>query len=136
MKKFFFILATIATLASCTPIETEVQLMPIDYLTAGNIKKWKLTLFKNAEVDQLTECIKDDTFTFSKKDGKYGWNKGENKCYSEDVDTSFDFKLSPDGSSITINEYVYKVNKLDVQNFEIEIVLNGHRQILGYSKAE
>jgi hypothetical protein len=136
MKKFFFTLAILATLASCTPSETEVQLMPIDYLTAGNIKTWKLTLFKNAEVDQLTDCIKDDTFTFTKKDGKYGWKKGENKCYSGDIDASYDYKLSPDGSSITINEYIYKVNKLDVQNFEIEIVMNGHKQILGYSKAE
>ncbi len=136
MKKIFLILASLATLASCTPIETEVQLMPIDYLTAGNTKKWKLTQFKNAEVDQLTDCIKDDTFTFSKKDRKYNWKKGESKCYSEDLDASFDFKLLPDGSAITINEYVYKVNKLDIQNFEIEIVLNGHRQVLGYSKTE
>lgn len=136
MKKIFLILASLVTLASCTPIETEIQLMPIDYLTGGNSKTWKLTLFKNAEVDQLTDCVKDDTFSFNKKDGKYEWKKGESKCYSEDVDTSFDFELTPDGSAITINEYVYKVNRLDLQNLEIEIVLNGHKQVLGYSTLE
>jgi len=119
---------------SCTPIEKEVQLMPIDYLTAGNAKTWQLVQFRNADVDQLTDCLKDDTFTFHKKSNKYDWIKGEKKCYGEDVDTSFDYKLTVDGSLLTINGYEYKVNALDIGTLEIEIVLNGHKQILTYAK--
>lgn len=127
------LLATISLITACTPIEKEIQLMPIDYLTAGQAKTWKLTRFKNAEIDQLVDCLKDDTFTFRKKESKYDWSKGENKCYTEDKDAIFDFKLAADGSTLVINEYEYKVNRLDINNLEIEIVLNGHKQILEYS---
>ncbi len=127
------LLATISLITACTPIEKEIQLMPIDYLTAGQAKTWKLTRFKNAEIDQLVDCLKDDAFTFRKKESKYDWSKGENKCYTEDKDAVFDFKLAADGSTLVINEYEYKVNRLDINNLEIEIVLNGHKQILEYS---
>lgn len=133
MKKISMLLATISLITACTPIEKEIQLMPIDYLTAGQAKTWKLTRFKNAEIDQLVDCLKDDTFTFRKKESKYDWSKGENKCYTEDKDAIFDFKLAADGSTLVINEYEYKVNRLDINNLEIEIVLNGHKQILEYS---
>jgi len=133
MKKISLLLATISLITACTPIEKEIQLMPIDYLTAGQTKTWKLTQFKNAGMDQLVDCLKDDTFTFNKKEGKYDWTKGESKCYTEDTDAVFDFKLNTDGSTLVINEYEYKVNLLDLNNLEIEIVLNGHTQILGYS---
>jgi hypothetical protein len=136
MKKISLLLATLSFMVSCTPVEKEIQLMPIDYLTAGNIKVWKLTQFKNADMNQLTDCIKDDLFTFSKKEGKYKWNKGESKCYSEDVDVVFDYKLTSDGTILSINEYQYKVNRLDMKNLEIEIILNGHKQVLGYSIVE
>lgn len=133
MKKISILLATISLITSCIPIEKEIQLMPIDYLTAGQAKTWKLIRFKNAEIDQLVDCLKDDTFTFKKKEGKYDWSKGENKCYTEDKDAVFDFKLAADGSTLVINEYEYKVNRLDINNLEIEIVLNGHKQILEYA---
>lgn len=136
MKKISLLLVTLSFITSCTPIEKEIQLMPIDYLTAGSTKIWKLTQFKNADMDQLTDCLKDDTFTFKKKVGEYEWEKGESKCYSEDVDAVFNYKLTTDGSTLTINEYEYKVNRLDMKNLEIEIVLNGHKQILGYSTVE
>jgi hypothetical protein len=136
MKKISLLLVTLSFITSCTPIEKEIQLMPIDYLTAGLSKTWKLPQFKNAEIDQLTDCIKDDTFTFKKKAGEYEWKKGESKCYTEDVDAVFSYKLTADGSALTINEYEYKVNRLDMKNLEIEIVLNGHKQILGYSTVE
>ena len=136
MKKISLLFVTLLFIASCTPIEKEIQLMPIDYLTAGNTKIWKLTEFKNADMNQLTDCIKDDRFTFEKKTGRYGWKKGESKCYSEDVDVVFDYKLTADGSTLSINEYQYKVNRLDMENLEIEIILNGHKQVLGYSRAE
>lgn len=133
MNKISILLATISMLTACSPIEKEIQLMPIDYLTAGQTKTWKLTQFKNADIDQLADCLKDDKFTFRKKDSKYEWSKGESKCYTEDTDAVFDFKLSADGSTLVINEYEYKVNRLDINNLEIEIILNGHKQILGYS---
>lgn len=134
MKKILFLWIAGSILWSCTPIEKEVQLMPIDYLTAGNAKNWKLVQFKNADIDQLSECLKDDVFSFHKKSGKYEWTKGESKCYSEDQDISFDYKLTVDGSKLTINDYEYKVNTLDINTLEIEIILNGHKQILTYSK--
>lgn len=136
MKKISLLLATISLITACTPIEKEIQLMPIDYLTAGQTKTWKLTQFKNAGTDQLVDCLKDDTFTFRKKEGKYEWSKGESKCYTEDTDAVFDFKLTADGSTLVINEYEYKVNRLDITTLEIEILLNGHTQVLTYSKIE
>lgn len=108
--------------------------MPIDYLTAGNAKNWKLVQFRNADIDQLSDCLKDDIFSFHKKSGKYDWSKGDIKCFEGDQDISFDYKLTVDGSKLTINEYEYKVNTLDVNTLEIEIILNGHKQILTYSK--
>jgi hypothetical protein len=136
MKKISLFLVTLLITASCTSFEKEIQLMPIDYLTAGNTKIWKLTQFKNADIDQLTDCIKDDTFIFKKKTGQYEWKKGESKCYSEDLDALFNYKLTADGTTLTINEYEYKVNRLDMKTLEIEIVLNGHKQVLGYSTVE
>ena len=134
MKKILCFICTCSVLWSCTPIENEVQLMPIDYLTGGNEKNWKLVQFRNAEINQFLDCLKDDKFTFYKNSSKYNWTKGESKCYEDDNDVSYDYKLAVDGSTISINEYEYKVNQLTINNLEIEIVLNGHKQVLTYEK--
>jgi hypothetical protein len=134
MKKFLFHLVTGFILWSCTSTEKEVQLMPIDYLTAGNAKTWKLVKFKTAEIDQLSECLKDDEFIFYKKSQIYEWKKAALKCYAEDEDISLEYKLSADGKSLTFNEYIYQVNILNVETLEIETVLNGDKQILTYAR--
>lgn len=136
MKKNFGLISIYLLLCSCAPVENEVELMPIDYLTSGNIKSWKLIQYKVSEINQFVDCLKDDKFTFYKKSGKYDWTKGESKCYEDDNDVSFDYKLAVDGSTISINEYEYKVNQLSINNLEIEIILNGHKQVLTYEKQE
>ncbi|MCP9766774.1 hypothetical protein EGI22_02565 [Lacihabitans sp. LS3-19] len=136
MKKILFLFSMLSIFASCSSIEKEIELLPIDYLTAGNYKIWQLKSYTVNGVDQLSDCLRDDTFIFNKKIGTYDWKKGDVLCSDADTDISFNFSLSQDGTIMTINEYDYKVNKLDIKNLELEITLNGHVQILTYSIIE
>ena len=135
MKKIIilFSLFSATFLNSCSKIETEIDLLPIDYLTAGNIKTWKLSYYTENGQDRMLDCLSDDTFIFRKKEGKYEWIKGPKVCVGGDKDLVFDFKLSPDAKTLDISGSEYKINKLDINTLEIERHFSNSIQILGYS---
>ncbi len=99
--------------------ETELDLVPIDYLTAGNMKTWKLSYYKEKGKDVLLDCYKDDTFYFNKKTKLYSWNINEIKCFDNDSNQSFPFEISEDNKSLKINGFDYKVNKLEINSLKL-----------------
>ncbi len=112
--------------------ETELDLVPIDYLTAGNMKTWKLSYYREKGKDVLLDCYKDDTFYFNKKTKLYSWNINEIKCFDNDSNQSFPFEISEDNKSLKINGFDYKVNKLEINSLEIEIEIGSNFIELGY----
>ncbi len=136
MKKIVIIFSILSIFTSCTIIEKEIDLLPIDHLTQGGFKIWQLKSLTINGIDQISDCFGDDTFIFDKKEGSYDWKKGDILCNDADSDVKFTFSLSNDGTTLTINEFVFKVNKLSMKTLEIEITLNEHIQIWTYSAFE
>ncbi len=112
--------------------ETVLDLVPIDFLTGGNMKVWKLSYYKENGKDVLLECYKDDTFYFNKKTKMYSWNVNEIKCNNNDSNQSFKFELSEDNKFLKINGFDYRINKLEINSLEIEIEIGSNFISLGY----
>lgn len=123
MKKtgLIFILSAI-TLFSCS--EKEVDLSPVDILTGGREKEWKVAefFFSGEDAVQTQECYSDDTATFSKgnpldslnKESYYTYHKNEKKCGLIDFDESLPFHVSDDRKSIIFGANV----QWDILKFE------------------
>ena len=137
MKKIvvLFTLFSATFLNSCSKIETEIDLLPIDYLTAGKLKKWNLAYYKVNGEEQLGECSKDDIIVFTKT-GTFEWQKGKNLCGPNDIDIEWQYSLAPDAKSVKINNYTFQIISLDVKKLEIEFQQDGYNEKYGYKIAE
>lgn len=137
MKKNLILFSVLSILTSCSRIEKEIDLLPIDYLTAGSSKIWQLKSYTVNGINQISDCFDDDTFIFDKKEKTYDWKKGNILCYPSDTDIKFTFSLAQDGTKITINGFDFKVNQLGMKTLELEnTLINGHIQSLTYSAVE
>jgi hypothetical protein len=136
MKKFITSIILISGfyfLMSCEKVVV-IDLLPIDYLTAGNIKQWKLVEYKENDVDLLSDCLKDDIFTFVKSTSKYDWNIGQEKCFADDKNQSFDFVLDYENKILKVNGFDYTLLRLDVDVLEIQIQLSANTIYLKYER--
>lgn len=130
MKKtgLLFILSAI-TLFSCS--DKEVDLSPVDILTGGREKTWKVAefFFSGQDAVLTQECYSDDTAKFSKgnpldslnKSSFYTYSKNEKKCGITDDDFSYFFHISSDRKSIFFNvDDRWDIIKFETDDFIIQ----------------
>jgi hypothetical protein len=111
-----FILSAL-TLFSCS--EKEVKLTPMDILTGGKTKEWKITehFFSGVDNYQEYDCYKLHTAVFSKGNPTdsaylgpvYTWKKNaENnpECGLTNFDEEANFEISEDGKRVIFNNFV------------------------------
>jgi hypothetical protein len=116
MKKIIFFLTCIIALA-CAKTDAPT---PIDQLTNGSSKVWKLDSYLVNDKSVLEDCLKDDLFFFSKTTSDYTWKKGTVKCAPDDKDATFKFSLSEDNKSLNIGGNLWQVVSLSDDTFEIK----------------
>jgi hypothetical protein len=128
---FFVGLVACGVLYACSSSEG-VALLPIDELTGGNEKVWRLSYYSENGKDALATCYKDDTFTFSKTTQLYLWNKGNAKCFANDNNINIKFTLGEDFKTLYLDGIEWKITKLNSSALEIEATLQSNKIKIGY----
>ena len=130
MKKtgLLFILSAV-TLFSCS--EKTVELTPVDILTGGREKTWKVAeyFYSGQDAVQNQECFSDDTAKFSKGgdttkfngSSYYTYQKNAHKCGLVDDDFTLSFHLSTDKKSIFFDvDDRWDIIKFETDDFIIQ----------------
>lgn len=131
MKKIIILLFLSVSLFSCEKISVG-EPEPIDLLTNGLFKSWKLTYYKQNEKDLLAPCLQDDVFVFWKSTKEYQWKTGNVLCNPADKEQIFKFELSEDNQILKVNGVDYKIVSLSQTKLEISTKISETTFSLGY----
>lgn len=82
--------------------------------------------------DYMSDCEVDNLFTF-RTDGSLTEDEGANLC-SNAIAYRYDWYLSGDESSISIDNYTYTINKLDNYTLEVYSEYRGNNGPVRYIK--
>ncbi len=109
MKYLTILLALI--LINCSKKQAVNPLDITEGITNGSQKKWLLINITSNGKSILSECAKDDIYTFNKlnKQALYTPNIA---CYESDIEATYSYEIDDSKRTININNQLYKIDEL------------------------
>jgi hypothetical protein len=98
-------------LISCSKKQAITPLDITGGLTNGSQKKWLLTNITSNGKSILSDCAKDDVYTFIKQNNQTIYSPNI-ACYESDIEATYSYEIDNSKRTININSQLYKIDEL------------------------
>lgn len=109
MKHLIIVLALL--LFNCSKKQEVNPLDITEGVTNSSQKKWLLTNITSNGKSILSDCAKDDVYTFVKLNNQVIYSPNI-ACYESDIEATYSYEIDNSKRTININNQLYKIDEL------------------------